>query len=159
MAGTDPSLGVYLSCATISPLVVYPPVCSFNPQPAPVTGPVTTVTLKIQTAGNAQLSSNAIPRNRFWALWLPLPMLAFAGIGAASSKRSRKAWMLLGLLVLMGSIMVGCGNVSNTNTAPKTTYITPKNTYTFTLMGVDSNGLISTDSGTTGAPTVTLTVN
>jgi trimeric autotransporter adhesin len=152
--------GVWLACATVSPLVIYPPVCIFNPQPAQVTGTVTQVTLTIQTSGNAQKTSNVVPRSRFFALWLPLPLLAFAGIGAASSKRSRKAWVLLGLLILTGSLMLvpGCGNTTTGNTAPTTTIVTPKNTYTFSLVGTDTDGVISTNSGT-GAPTVTLTVN
>jgi hypothetical protein len=153
---------VYLACTSISPLVIYPPVCIFSPQPAQVTGAgaVTQVTLTIQTSGNAQKTSNAVPRNRFFALWLPFPLLAFAGIGAASSKRSRKVWVLLGLLILTGSLMLvpGCGNTTTGNTAPTTTIVTPKNTYTFALIGTDSDGVISTNSGT-GAPTVKLTVN
>lgn len=157
---------VSLSCLTISPLVIYPPVCTFSlptggAQPAQVapTG-ITTVMITIQTSGNAQKTSISPPRNRFFALWLPLPMLALAGVGAASSRRSRKAWALLGLFILAGSIMLlpGCGNTTTGSTAPTTVYITPKDTYTFTLVGVDSNGVISTNSGT-GAPTVTLTVN
>lgn len=157
---TGQQMGVWLSCATISPLVVYPPTCSFNPQPAPITAPVTTVSMTISTLGNAQTAQAANPRGKFYALWLPLPMFAFVGIGAASTKRSRKIWVLLGLLILAGSLILtlGCGNTTTGHTAPITSIITPKNTYTFTVMGVDSNGIISTDSGT-GAPTVTLTVN
>jgi hypothetical protein len=155
----DPK-GVWLSCATISPLVIYPPTCSFTPQPALVTGASTPVTLTISTSGNAQTAASPIPRGKFYALWLPWPMLAFVGIGAASSKRSRKAWILIGLFVLAGSLIliVGCGNTNTGHTAPLTNIITPKNAYTFTLMGVGSNGIISTDSGK-GAPTVTLTVD
>jgi hypothetical protein len=155
----DPK-GVWLSCATISPLVIYPPTCSFNPQPAPVTGPVTQVTLTISTSGNAQTTRNSTPRGKFYALWLPWPVLAFVGIGTASGKRSRKAWILIGLFVLAGSLIliVGCGNTTTGHTAPITSIITPKNAYTFTIMGVDSNGIISTDSGK-GAPSVTLTVD
>jgi hypothetical protein len=37
--------------------------------------------------------------------------------------------------------------------------VTPANTYTFTIVGIDSNGVISSNTGTnTSAPTVTLTV-
>jgi hypothetical protein len=163
MSGTGndgETLGVWLSCATISPLVTYPPVCSFNPQPAPVTGPLTVVKLTITTFGNAQTAHNETPRGKFYALWLPLPMFAFVGIGAASSKRSRKTWLLLGLIILAGSLILtlGCGNTTTGITAPPIGNPTPKNTYTFTVMGVDGNGLISTNSGTS-APTVTLTVN
>jgi hypothetical protein len=156
---------VWLSCATISPLANYPPTCSFSPtggsrgQPIDVnaTGP-TAVTLTISTLGNAQLGSNATPR-KFYAVWLPLPMFAFAGI-AATTKRSRKVWLLLGLVILAASLILaaGCGNTTTGNTAPKTTVVTPKNSYTFTLTGVDANGTTSTNTGT-GAPTVTLTVD
>lgn len=158
---------VWLSCATISPLVNYPPICKFTPsvgsggQPIRVnpTGP-SAVTLTISTLGNAQLGRNATPSGKFYALWLPLPMFAFVGIGAAGSKRSRKMWFLLGLVILAASLILtlGCGNTTTGNTAPKTGINTPKNSYTFTLMGVDSNGIISTNSGT-AAPTVTLTVD
>lgn len=158
---------VWLSCATIAPPVVYPPTCSFAPttggggQPVQVspTGAIG-VTMTVSTLGNAQIAGNAAPRGKFYALWLPLPMLAFVGIGAASSKRSRKMWALLGLVILAGSLIltIGCGNTTTGNTAPKTSIITPKNTYTFTVIGVDGNGTISTNSGT-GAPSVTLTVD
>ena len=68
---------------------------------------------------------------------------------------------MLSLFVLGGSILLmpGCG----TNTTVSTTTpngVTPNNTYTFTLQGVDTNGNISSNTGTTNvAPTVTLTVN
>ncbi len=163
-------LGVWLSCATVSPLVTYsPPQCSFSPQPAPVTTAVTVVKMTITTLGNAQNGLNAAPINaapsrQFYALWLwlPLPMLAIVGIGAASNKRSRKAWGLLGLFVLTATflLMPGCGNTTTGTTAPTPEYPTPKNSYTFTLRGVDSNGVISTNTGTvSSAPSVKLTVN
>lgn len=158
------NLGVWMSCKTISPLVLYPPVCTFSPQPVPVTQAVqpTAVTLTILTQGNSQGQArlDAGPRNRFYALWLPLPMLAFAGIGAASSKRCRKAWGVMALVIMAASFMLipACGNVTTTTTKPSTTFITPKNTYIFTVIGTDSNGNLSTNSGT-GAPTVTLTVD
>jgi hypothetical protein len=156
---------VWLSCATISPLVTYPPVCSFTTpsgeaQPAQVSGGLTQMRLTIQAQGNAQTGRNLTPRKEFYALWLPLPMLAFVGIGAASSKRLRKVWALIGLFILAGLLilMPGCGNTPTGNTAPITAIVTPKNTYTFTLTGVDATGLISTNGGK-GAATVTLTVD
>jgi len=156
---------VWLSCATISPLVTYPPVCSFTTpgggaQPAQVGGGLTQMRLTIQAQGNAQTGRNVIPRGKFYALWLPLPMFAFVGIGAVSSKRLRKAWALIGLFILAGLLilMPGCGNTTTGNTAPITDIVTPKNTYTFTLTGVDSTGLISTNGGK-GAATVSLTVD
>jgi hypothetical protein len=48
---------------------------------------------------------------------------------------------------------------SSTTTTPNG--ITPNNAYTFTITGVDANGVISSNTGTTTSvnPTVSLTVN
>ena len=88
-------------------------------------------------------------------------MLALVGLGAAvGGKRSRKACGLLALFVVSGALflMPACGN-----TTPNTTTlngVTPNNTYTFTVIGVDANGVVSsnTGSGTNTNPSVTLTV-
>ena len=155
--------GVTLSCASIAPLVTIPPTCSFNPAIVPVNGQVISSILTINTFGPIITGGNSTPRN-FYALWLPLPMLAFAGLGAAfggkAKNRKARAWGLLALFVMSGAffLMPACGNTSTSTTTPNG--VTPNNTYTFTLMGVDSNGVISSNTGsTTGAnPTVTLTV-
>jgi hypothetical protein len=153
------SPGVTLSCASITPLVTIPPTCSFNPAIVPVNGQV----LTISTFGPIITGGNAAPRN-FYALWLPLPMLTFAGLGAAfggAKNRKTRAWGLLSLFVMSGALflMPACGNTTNSTTTPNG--VTPNNTYTFTLMGVDSNGVISSNTGSiTGAnPSVTLTVS
>ena len=159
------ALGVWLSCATITPLVIYPPTCSFSPQPAPVPASgVTQVKLTITALGNAQTGLNSPAQRHFYALWLwlPLPMFVVGIGGAASNKRSRKAWVLLGLFVLAATflLMPGCGNTTTGTTAPTTITITPKNTYTFTLTGVDSTGVSSTNTGSvSSSPSVTLTVD
>lgn len=161
---TNPK-GVTLSCASITPLVTIPPTCSFNPPIVPViSGEVVPSILTISTFGPIITGSSSTPRG-FYALWLPLPMLAFAGLGAAfggkAKNRKSRAWGLLALFVMSGAflLMPACGNTSTSTTTPNG--ITPNNTYTFTLMGVDSNGVISSNTGsTTGAnPTVTLTVS
>jgi len=88
----DPNSGVWLSCASITPLVTIPPVCSFSPPHPIITGlaPVTS-TLTISTYGPVTTGAVSAPRY-FYTLWLPLPMLALAGLGAAAGgKRSRKA--------------------------------------------------------------------
>jgi hypothetical protein len=156
-AGTP---GVTLSCASITPLVTIPPLCSFNPPTLVVNGTAVTSTLTISTYGPVITGAVANPRS-FYAMWMPLPMLALAGLGAAAGgKRSSKAWGLLALFVISGALflMPGCG--SNTGTSTTTPNgETPANSYTFTLMGVDSNGVISSNTGTTSAnPTVSLTV-
>src|ERR1700722_948017 len=151
---------VPLSCASIPPLVTIPPICSFEPAVVTVTGIATTSVISINTVGPIA-DRNSAHRSDLYAIWLPLPMLAFAGLGAAMGrKRSRRVWGLLALFVLGASflLMPACGNnnVATTNV----TGITPMNSYTFTLLGVDGNGVTSSNTGTTtAAPTVSLTVD
>jgi len=153
------SPGVTLSCASITPLVTIPPVCSFNPPTVVVSGTPMPSTITISTFGPVTTGRVTAPRS-FYGLWIPLPMLALVGLGAAAGgKRSRKAWGLLAILVISGALCLtpACGNTSTSTTTPNG--VTPNNAYTFTLMGVDSNGVISSNTGSTSAnPTVTLTV-
>jgi hypothetical protein len=54
-------------------------------------------------------------------------------------------------------LMPACGNSTPSTTTPNG--VTPNNSYTFTLQGVDSDGVVSSNTGSTGAnPTVSLTV-
>lgn len=159
----SPAGGVTLSCSSITPLVTIPPVCSFNPQSVQVNGvaPVNS-TITINSFGNTVTGAAAAPRSFYgFALWMPLPMLALAGLGAAAGgKRSRKAWGLLALLVMSGALflMPACGNATPTTSAPNG--ITPANTYVFTVTGIDSNGVTASNTGSTTNqnPTVSLTV-
>lgn len=152
--------GITLSCTSITPLVTLPPVCSFNPASPAVSGTPVTSTITINTYGPAITGAVAHPR-AFYALWLPLPMLALVGLGAAvGGKRSRKAWGLLALLVMSGALLLmpACGNTTPLVITPNG--VTPNNTYTFTVVGIDANGVVSsnTSSTTSANPTVTLTV-
>jgi hypothetical protein len=151
--------GVTLSCSSITPLVTIPPVCSFNPAVVPVNGVPVTATITISTFGPVTTGALVHPRG-FYALWLPLPLLALTGMGAAvGGKRSRKAWGLLGLFVISGALflMPACANTTTSTTTPNG--ITPANSYSFVVSGVDSDGVISSNGGlTTTNPTVTLTV-
>jgi len=77
----------------------------------------------------------------------------------AGGKRSRKAWGLLALFVLSGSLLLmpACGNSSTSTTTPNG--ITPANSYIFTVVGVDVDGNVSSNTTTVGAnTTVSLTV-
>jgi hypothetical protein len=152
--------GVTLSCATITPLVTIPPVCSFSPPAVMVNGTPVTSTITISTFGPVTTGAVAHPRS-FYALWMPLPMLALVGLGGAvGGKRSRKACVLLALFVISGALflMPACGNTTTSTTTPNG--VTPNNSYTFTLMGVDSDGVSSSNTGstTTANPTVSLSV-
>ena len=163
---------VTLSCASITPLVTIPPICSFTyasgPDGVQVNGVPNTATIQISTYG--PITTGAVVRPKgfsafpkgFSALWLPL--LALVGVGAAAGgKRSRTAWGMLALFVLGGSLLLlpGCGtNTSTSTTTPNG--VTPNNSYSFTLVGVDTAGSVSSNTGTgttNTVPTVTLTVD
>jgi hypothetical protein len=153
---------VTLSCASITPLVTIPPVCGFNPNPVPVMGGTAgTSQISISTFGPVPVGA-ATRQGTFYALWLSLPMLGLVCLGAvAGGKRSRKAWGLTVLFVLAGSILLmpACGTNTTTHSVTPNG-VTPNNTYTFTLQGVDTKGNISSNTGTANvAATVTLTVN
>ena len=160
---------VTLACSSISPIVSVPPACSFDygssAHSLSVNGVANSATLTISTIGpNTVLpTSRALAQGRiFNALWLPVPMLALLGLGAATGgKRSRKVWGLVALFVLSGSLLLtpACGNTTTTTNTLPSIDITPNNTYTFSITGVDANGVVSSNAGTTsGAPTVSMTV-
>jgi trimeric autotransporter adhesin len=156
---------VTLSCSSITPLVTIPPQCSFS-YPNGMTGlPVSQVpqtsTITITTIGPTTYGQ--ADRNRpFYALCLP--MLGMVGLGAAfGGKRSRRAWSLLAILIIAAAVLlVPACYTTQTFTSTNNNYngITPKNTYVFTLMGVDADGNTSSNSGSSNTPpTVSLTVN
>ncbi len=154
------SPGIVLSCATITPLVTIPPVCSFS-APVPINGEPITATITISTFGPVITGAGpgAAPR-MFYALWIPLPLLALAAFGTVKpGPRSRRVWMVLSLFLMCAalSLVPACGNSTASTSTPNG--VTPDGNYTFTLMGVDSNGVISSNTGSTStAPAVSLTV-
>jgi hypothetical protein len=164
---TPPTPGITLSCSSITPLVTIPPICTFSPNPVPVDpgGQLATSQLTVSSYGPVVTTGSVVaPRSfysRFWALWLPLPMLGLVGLGAAAGgKQSRKAWGLLGLFVLSGTLLLmpACGgNATNKTSTPNG--VTPNNTYSFTISGVDANGVVSSNAGVGSTnPTVSLAV-
>lgn len=162
-----PDGGITLACGSITPLVTLAPVCSFTYPNSPLSNAMKLSgatagigNLTISTFGPETIGSLGHRRN-FYALWLSLPLLGFAGIGVATgSKRSRKAWSVFAIFIATASLLLipACGtNTTATTSAPNG--ITPANTYTFTIVGVDSNGVVSSNvSATNTGPTVTLTV-
>jgi hypothetical protein len=139
-------------------VVTIPPVCSFNPPTVNVANVVATTTLTINTVGPTT-KANLVQGRAFYALSLPLlGLVTFASV--VSGRRSRRVWGMLALVALSGMLLLtpACGSNSTTTTTT-TTGVTPNNTYTFTLSGVDANGTSSSNTGTTTSPTVSLTVN
>ena len=158
--------GITLSCSSITPLVTDPPICSFSYPPGQTSLPVTgtgsaSSNITISIFGPI-ITTATSPLRTFYALWMPVPLLALVGLGAAvGGKRSRKAWGLLALFVMSGALflMPACGNTGTTTTTTPNG-ITLSNSYSFTVTGVDADGNIAsnTDSTTGTNPTVTLTV-
>lgn len=157
--------GIILYCSSITPLVTIAPVCSFAyPNNSNVLTLQTTnaqnATLTINTFGPVVTGAAVGPRH-FYAVWLALPLLGLVGLGiTCGGKGSRKALGLLAVFVVSAAFLLlpSCAPPPGTTTVTPNG-ITPANTYTFTIVGIDSNGVVSSNSGTsTTATTVTLTV-
>jgi hypothetical protein len=156
---------VTLTCSSVSPVVVSPPVCAFTyPNGAaslPVVGSPATATLMINTIGPlTPLPTTRVAGRRhfFYALWLPLPMFLLAGI--ATGRRRWRAWGMLCLFVICALILLlpACGTTTTPQAITSSSLITPNNTYTFTITGVDSTGMSASNSSSGPGSTVTLTV-
>jgi hypothetical protein len=157
---------VTLSCSISPTIVTSPsataPSCSVSPASVTVTtgetsAPTTTLTF---TSAAPAASSMSQPSSRiFYALWLPVPGLALAGL-SFGSRRSRRRRLLR--LLLLGLLLTG---VVVTPACVSTVHLgnvgTPPGQYTVTLTGVDGNMLsqASNAAGTTNTVTVTVTDN
>ncbi len=157
---------ITLFCGSITPLVTIAPVCSFTyptgQKGVQINGntPVSS-TITVTSYGPITTGSTLHPHN-FFALWLAIPMLGIVCLGVgAGGKRSRKAWGLLGLFIISGALLLlpACANTTANPSTSTPNGTTPANTYTFTILGVDTDGVVSSNTGSTSsAPTVTLTV-
>jgi hypothetical protein len=148
---------VTLACLSVTPVVALAPVCSFNPSTVMVTSSsaAPTSALTITTTGPAP-AARLGSQPSFYALWLTVPGLLLAGVGATATRRKT----ILGAISLMAVaasliLLPACGS-SKSNSSTSSGTVTPANTYTFTLTGADQNG--AAPSSTTAA-TVTLAVN
>ncbi len=158
---------ITLYCSSISPLVTIAPVCSFSypsgQKGLTLTGNSTaTSTLTISTFGPVSTGAAVHPRN-FYALWLSIPLLGIVGVGAAVSRgKSRKVWGVLALFVVSGALLLlpACSNTNSTVSTTTPNGVTPANSYTFAIVGVDTNGVVSSNTGSTtsSGPTVSLAV-
>lgn len=151
---------VTLSCLSITPTVAAAPVCTFNPATVAVTNgaaPPSVLTISTYGTTTGRLSAPHI----FEVMWLAVPALALMGAGARGGRKKNVPGLFL-LMLVCGALLLlpACSSSSTTTTTSTSGLVTPKNTYTFTLTGVDQNGVSpsNTTSGTGGA-TVSLTVN
>lgn len=152
---------VTLSCFSISPVVTAAPICKFNPPSVKVTnGAAPTSVLTVSTYGPTGTVTKLQTPRILYGFALALPALAL--IGAGAGRGGRKKW--LGLFVLMtvaASVLFlpSCGQ-NNVMLNNSNNLITPKNTYTITLSGVDANGEGPSNAASTSAQaSIMLTVN
>ncbi|MGA8438452.1 MAG: hypothetical protein WB762_33670 [Candidatus Sulfotelmatobacter sp.] len=154
---------VTLSCLSITPPVTAAPFCSFNPATVDVTGSgAPTSILTVSTFGVVPNQTKLTRPRIFYALWLAIPGMALAGIGASGGRRRKLLGLLLLMVVASGLLLLpscGSSNVPTTSNNANN-LVTPKNTYTVTLTGVDQNGISPSNiTSTSTAATVSLTVN
>ena len=154
---------VTLSCLSITPPVTAAPFCSFNPATVDVNGSGTpTSVLTVSTFGLVQNQTNLTRPRIFYALWLAIPGLALAGIGARGGRKRKLLGLLFLMVVASGLLLLpSCGSSTTPTTSNNANnLVTPKNTYTVTLTGVDQNGVSPSNiTSTSAAATVSLTVN
>jgi hypothetical protein len=153
---------VTLACTSVSPVVVSPPVCMFNPATLTFpssSGSVASTTLTITTIGPLTVTTQAAQRKTpLYVLWMPLPMLALFGVGAALGGKRSRVWAVLGLFVMSGLILLipACSTTTTPTAINSSDIITPNGTYTFTVTGIDENGN-QASNGTASAITLTVT--
>ena len=151
---------ITLGCSSVSPLVDYPPVCAFNPTSVAVSGGAAVpVQLTLNTIGPLTTTQVRRANRPGYAFWLPLPLLALVGLGAAGGKKSR-VWGMIALLIVGSTVLLmpACSTGTTTKSTTPSEFITPNDTYTFTVTGVDANGVSASNSSTGTLSTVTLTV-
>jgi hypothetical protein len=155
---------VTLSCLSVTPVVTASPICKFaatnggGPTVAVTSGAAPTSVLTVSTYGPTGTNSKLKTPRMFYALWLAFPAVALMGVCSNASRRRKWLGALLLMMVAEGLLFLpSCGGTSNTLNNP-IGLTTPKNTYTFTLTGVDENGAAPSNT-TTNQTTVALTVN
>ncbi|MGD1080565.1 MAG: hypothetical protein ABR881_19780 [Candidatus Sulfotelmatobacter sp.] len=156
---------IQLSCA-ISPTIqassaAKAPSCSLSPASVTVTAgeaapPTATLTFTSAPPAKAMAQRSS---GIFYALWLPVPGLAFVGLGFTSRTSSRKRLFGLFLLGLLAAFLIatpGCVSYKHLGNVG-----TPPGQYTITVTGLDDNNLsqASNPTGTTNAVTVLVTDN
>lgn len=148
---------ITLSCSSVTPVVVSPPVCSFSPSNITFSGSTSsaTSTLTISTIGPLTPITQRSGLRGYYAIFVPLPMLVLLGACACGKKLRVCGLFLLLLTSAMILLMPACSTPSTPNQVNSSSVITPNGTYTFTITGVDDTTGFSASNTTS---TVTLTV-
>jgi hypothetical protein len=157
---------VTLSCFSVTPVVTASPICSFNatngggPTVDVTNGAGPTSVLTISTYGTTGTGSLwTIPRI-FYGFWMAFPALALIAAGASGTRGKKWMGMLLVMAAASGLLFLPSCSAASTHLNNSNGFTTPKNTYTFTLTGVDANGVTPSNTTTTSAQaTVALTVD
>jgi hypothetical protein len=151
---------VNLTCS-VSPTPSRAPTCSMNPASITPTGAGASSVLTINTTAPVT-ASLAAPAGRssgiFYALWLPMPAIAFLGIffdRRRPRKRNLLALLFMAFLISTVICLPGCGGgSSNTTKTTQTTPGTPSGAYTITITGTSA----ATTSPLAHTATVAVTV-
>jgi IPT/TIG domain len=123
--------------------------CSFNPTSiAPGATSTLTVTTTAPTSALVAPPENKLPP--IYALWLPLPAFAIAGIGFGSRRRSLGVCMMCFLVTALTLVSGSCGGGSSLSSGSSSSPGTPAGTYNILVTG--------TSGSLTGTTNVTLTV-
>lgn len=164
---------VYLYCLSVTPVETAGPFCSFAATEASTSLPPNAVTVIAGTPATAVLTittfgaaatttATAKPTepSTFYGLWLVLPGLAILGAGASGSHRKKLIGLFLLMLIATGLLLMpACNTTTNNGTTAPNGDVTPAETYTFTMTGVDQNGVAPSNNSTASeAATVSLTV-
>jgi hypothetical protein len=132
------------------------PTCgtfSTNPQ-TPASSPGATSTLTISTTANH--AANFVPRNFFYAIWLPIAGVSLAGMGFNSTRSRRKkllGFLIIGMVMTALFLMPACGGGSGGGGGGGGGG-TPAGAYTVTVTGTGTDAAAITQTAQ-----VTLTVN
>ena len=124
---------VNFTCA-VQPTPALGPTCSMNPPSAtPAANGTVSSTLKIGTTPSSR-SALRVSSAGLYAMWLPIGGLAWAGIGLARTRRTRRLLVLPCCLLTAGVILLtACGGSSSSSQSGSSG--TPPGNYTVTVTG------------------------
>lgn len=124
---------VNFTCA-VQPAPALGPTCSMNPASAtPAANGTVSSTLKIGTTPSSR-SALRVSSAGLYAMWLPIGGLAWAGIGLARTRKTRRLLVLLCCILTAGVVLLtACGSSSSSSQSGSSG--TPSGNYTVTVTG------------------------